>query len=126
MPLNVMTVHIEGPQTIRCRLELEVAIEEEDCRRGLMFREALEDAKGILIRNPYQGVMSIWMKNTAMPLDIIFVGLNWRIADLIEGASAMSEHSHSSTCEVVAAIELNVGSIRAYGLQVGDQVLRSA
>jgi uncharacterized membrane protein (UPF0127 family) len=124
MDLPVICVSVEGERVIRGEFELEVAFNEEDCLRGLMFRQNLEDDRGLLLRNPAEGTMSIWMKDTTLSLDLVFIGPDWRITTLVENMRSLSEDAHVSNGEAVAAIEFTAGTIRKQGIMIGDGVYR--
>lgn len=124
MVLPMLRVCVEGAGTVRGEFDLEVAYSEEECRRGLMFRHNLDEGRGLLLRNPVRGGMSIWMKDTSLPLDVVFIGTGWRITTLVEDLLPFSESAHVSNGDAVAAIEFVAGTIRRAGIEVGDAVFK--
>ncbi len=108
------------------RFEVEVARTAEEKARGLMFRESLAADAGMLFlsRRPRRQVM--WMKNTLIPLDMLFVAADGRIARIHERATPMSLDSISSRGRVLAVLELRGGTAARLGLRPGDRVRHPA
>lgn len=105
---------------------LEMAISAEQQAQGLMNRETLaKDGGMIFVINPIRNV-TMWMKDTKIPLDIIYVSPEAKIIKIIENAQPMSEEHLSSDGKVRAVIELNGGSAKKYGIKVGNMVRNAA
>lgn len=119
--LNI-SIHRDG--SIIGRLAVELAISEEEARRGLMFRRSLEGGRGMLIRNPFQAEMTIWMRNTLIPLDVIFLDEDWRVMQIVRDLDPMSERVHVSESGAIAAIEVLAGTVARMGVETGDHVYR--
>ncbi len=101
---------------------LEVADTEERRQRGLMFRKELpEDGGMIFIYDPPQ-VAAMWMKNTLIPLDMVFVDAGSRIAHVASRTTPHSLEPISAGVPVAAVIELNGGTCDRLGMGVGDRV----
>lgn len=101
---------------------LEVADTEERRQRGLMFREELpEDGGMIFIYEPPQ-VAAMWMKNTLIPLDMVFVDAEGRIVHVASRATPHSLEPISAGVPVTAVIELNGGTCDRLAIGVGDRV----
>jgi uncharacterized membrane protein (UPF0127 family) len=124
MRLPMLRVVVEGTRTVRGEFDLEVAYSEEECRRGLMFRQSIGEGEGLLMRNPGHGAMSIWMRDTSLPLDAVFIGPDWRIRTVVEDMRPFSECAHVSNGDAVAAIEFVAGTIRRAGIEIGDAVFK--
>jgi len=101
---------------------VEVAKTDEERERGLMFRTSLPDGQGMLFDfSPEQNV-SMWMKNTLIPLDMIFVRADGRILRIAENTKVQSEDIIPSGGPVRAVVEVIAGTARKYGIQPGDRV----
>ncbi|MCC6714327.1 MAG: DUF192 domain-containing protein [Gammaproteobacteria bacterium] len=101
---------------------VEVADTEERRERGLMFREELPaDGGMIFIYDPPQ-VAAMWMKNTLIPLDMVFVDTEGRIAHVTRRTTPHSLEPISAGVPVSAVIELKGGSCDRLGIRVGDRV----
>ena len=90
--------------------------------KGLMFRTRLADDEGmIFLRNPPDRA-SFWMRNTVIPLDLIFVGLDRRIINIAANAVPYDETPLISGGPTLAVFEINGGLAAKLGIQPGDRV----
>ena len=103
-------------------LTLEIAKTPEQKAYGLMFRTTLPEQTGMLFLNPFPQKMVFWMKNTFIPLDMIFFDENEKVTHLIQNAEPLSETLLFSNGSVLGAIELPAGSIQKHQIQIGDKV----
>ena len=90
--------------------------------QGLMFVRDLPPGQGMLFPEGSPQVAHFWMKNTYIPLDMVFVGKDGRIAKIIADAKPFSLDVLSSDVPVIAVLELRGGEAAQLGLQVGDKV----
>ncbi len=102
---------------------VEVTDSAAEKRRGLMFRDQLEPTHGMLFLYQPATEVAIWMKNTLLPLDIIFIDVNGRISRIEPDAVPLSETNLRSGGPVGAVLEINGGMARALGVSVGDRVV---
>jgi len=102
--------------------QVEVAGDKSSRRRGLMYRETLPADQGMLLDYKHARRVAIWMKNTYIPLDIIFIDAKAVIVKIYEGAEPLSTKRIRSDSEVRAVLEVNAGQIRQHGIKIGDQV----
>lgn len=103
---------------------LEVAKDAVDIQIGLMYRKHMPDDHGMifLMGKPAKEV-SFWMKNTMIPLDMLFVDETGRIAHIHPNAIPQDLTPIPSRMPVVAVIELNGGLAEKRGISVGDEVI---
>ncbi len=101
---------------------VEVARNEKDRARGLMFRRSLPQDHGMLFVFETERPIAMWMKNTYIPLDMVFVSRKGRVTSIARGAIPLSETIIPSGGPVYAVIELAAGAADAIGLSVGDHV----
>ncbi len=104
-------------------VDLEVATRPVDLEMGLMFRKEMAKDHGMLFemgRTP--APTSFWMKNTYIPLDIIYIDETGHIINIARNAVPKSLTSISSGGPVTGVIELNGGRADELGLRVGDKV----
>lgn len=105
---------------------LEMATTPEQQSHGLMGRDSIAENGGMLfVITPIRHV-TMWMKNTKIPLDIVYVSPEAKIIKIVENATPMSEEHLSSDGEVRAVIELSGGTVKAHGIKVGDMVKNAA
>ena len=90
--------------------------------RGLMFRKELPLDHGMLLDYDPPQPVSIWMKNTLIGLDIIYIRADGSIESIFLGAKPHDETSMPSKGNVRAVLELNAGVTRLLGIQPGDKV----
>lgn len=105
---------------------VEVARTPRQQQVGEMFRTAVPEDGGMLFpwKNPRQSDM--WMQNTAVPLDIVFIGADGRIASIVENAVPYSLAYISSHGPVLATLELAGGLTARLGITVGDKVVSAS
>jgi uncharacterized membrane protein (UPF0127 family) len=118
------TIVIETDQTSRM-LAVEIADTPALRQRGLMFRHRLAEDRGMLFL--YGGVqpVAMWMKNTYIPLDMVFVRADGSIAEVVEGAVPHSLDTIRSREPVLAVLEVAAGSARRLGLRPGAVIRHS-
>ena len=90
--------------------------------RGMMFRETMADDSGMIFEFEEPKVATIWMKNTALPLDILFVRSNGKILKIEHMAQPYKLRSASSEAVVAAVVELKGGTSKDLGIQPGDTI----
>jgi len=90
--------------------------------RGLMFRRAMAADAGMLFAFGDTAMRSFWMKNTEIPLDILFVERSGRIAHIHHRAEPQSLAAIGSRVPVWAVLELNGGTAKRLGIRPGDRV----
>ena len=90
--------------------------------QGLMFVRDLPESEGMLFPEDSPQVAHFWMKNTYIPLDMVFVGEDGRIAKIIANARPFSLDVLSSDVPVIAVLEIRGGEAQQLGIGVGDPV----
>ncbi len=101
---------------------VEIADTNEEREIGLMYRAVMAKRRGMLFDFGVTRTVTMWMKNTYTPLDIIFISENSKIVTIRENTEPLSLSIISSGVAVRFALELTAGSVKADGLQVGDVV----
>ncbi len=99
---------------------VEVAATAAEQARGLMFRTELADDKGMLFPYPTPGILSFWMKNTVISLDIIFINEDGSIANIARNTKPYSTDSVSSINPTIAVLEVRAGLTKELGIEAGD------
>ena len=108
----------------RCgRVGQSLAVTSEQRAQGLMYRQRLPADAGMLFLYPAARPISMWMKNTAIPLDMLFIGDDGRILHIAERTIPGSTATISSMQPARAVLELNGGTAARLKIQVGDRVL---
>ncbi len=104
---------------------VEVANTDAERSRGMMFRDVLPVGEGMLFDFEVRQITSIWMKNTSVFLDILFIREDGRIVKIEHSAKPYSLRSMSSEVPVIAVLELAGGQVNARGIKPGDIVSHS-
>jgi len=105
------------------KFDVELAVTEAQQRQGLMYRQRLPADAGMLFLYPAAREVTFWMKNTVIPLDMLFIGDDGRILQIAERAIPGSTATISSLQPARAVLELNGGTAARLKIQVGDRVL---
>jgi uncharacterized protein len=101
---------------------VELARTPEQQQLGLMFRPSLAPDAGMLFDFGETRTADFWMKNTLIPLDMLFITADGRVADIHEHAEPLSEAIIESHVPVRAVLELKGDTVAQLGIRVGDVV----
>jgi uncharacterized membrane protein (UPF0127 family) len=101
---------------------VELAVTDEQRERGLMFRRSLPEGQGMLFKFEPDQVISMWMHNTYIPLDMIFIRSDGRISRIAENTKPQSDNIISSGGPARGVLEVIAGTARRLGLAPGDKV----
>ena len=104
------------------RFTVEVMRTRDQLERGLMFRRQMAPDRGMLFDFGSPQPVSMWMKNTYLPLDMVFIAADGRVVSVKRDAEPMSEAIIPSGGNVLGVLELNAGTAARIGLQPGDHV----
>lgn len=107
----------------RHRFDVYVAATGRQRQHGLMFVEALPESSGMLFFFDRPQRVAMWMKNTLIPLDMLFVRRDGTIANLAANTKPESHSTHASAGAVIAVVELNGGTAARLGILPGDRVV---
>jgi uncharacterized protein len=113
---------LPGQPPHRFHFDVWVADTEPRAEQGLMFVHQLPASRGMVFPLAPPRVEAMWMKNTYVELDMLFVAVDGRVVKIIERARPLSLDTLSSDVPVGAVLELKGGEVQHLGLHVGDQV----
>ncbi len=105
--------------------DVELATNDVERERGLMFRKSLPEGHGMLFDFKHDMPVSFWMHNTYIPLDMFFIAGNGRIMHIVENAKPMSDTLIPSEYPVRAVLEVIAGTAEKLDIAVGDRVTGS-
>lgn len=103
-------------------LEVEVADTEPARERGLMFRRALEPNHGMIFLFSKEQDITMWMKNTYLSLDMVFIGDDWRVVHIARDAEPLSTDIISSGRPASRVLEIAGGQANRLGIAPGDKI----
>ena len=115
-PLQVVTA--SGAHDFK----VEIAADDASRERGLMNRRFMPADHGMLFEFPEDAPVSFWMKNTYIPLDMIFISPKGIVTNVVAKAEPLSERVIPSGPPCVAVLEVNGGVAASIGVKAGDSV----
>jgi len=118
-PFEALTI---VTQTGRHPFQVEVVRKPEELARGLMFRRSLPQDQGMLFDFGENRHISMWMRNTYIPLDMIFIAPNGRVVNVAENTEPLSETPVPSEGPALAVLEVNAGTAQRLQLRAGDRI----
>jgi uncharacterized membrane protein (UPF0127 family) len=119
----MLTIESNGS---RHRFAVEIADTPALQARGLMFRRDLARDAGMLLVYETEATVTMWMKNTYLPLDMLFIAADGRIIHIVERTVPLSTQIISSRKAALAVLELNGGTVSRLAIAVGDKVRHNA
>lgn len=119
LPQSDLVIRTEkGPQTFK----VELADNDATRARGMMFRTTMAPDAGMLFDFKQEQMASFWMRNTLIPLDMVFIRADGTIQNIHQRAIPKDETGINSTGPVRAVLELNGGTASRLGIKPGDRV----
>ena len=125
-PLDRKPLSIETADGQSHAFTVEVARTAEQQEQGLMFRKQLAPDAGMIFPSESERPVVFWMKNTLIPLDMLFIAADGKVSRIAERTVPLSETPISSIEEVRAVLEVNGGTAARLGIKPGDVVRDSA
>ncbi|RAK69254.1 DUF192 domain-containing protein [Phenylobacterium kunshanense] len=122
-PLEALQVRTDRGVT---SFMVEVADSEREREYGLMCRRSLPADRGMLFLFPKAAPQMFWMRNTLIPLDIIYIGENGRVVSISRNVQPLDESGAPSAGPAKFVLELAAGRAAQIGLLPGDRVLHRA
>jgi uncharacterized membrane protein (UPF0127 family) len=104
------------------KIDIEAALTPDQEQQGLMFRRSMADTLGMLFVFDVEEQQSFWMKNTYIPLDIIYVSAKKEIVSIAADCKTLSEESIPSEGPAKYVVEVNGGYAVKKGLKKGDKI----
>ena len=121
MEKSCVSIKIDSNESIE--FSVLIAESNKDRRQGLMHIDFMEENQGMLfVFNPPRRV-SMWMRNTPMPLDILFINRNGKIINIEENTTPYSTKALSSGGTIYWVLEINGGLAKKMGIKAGDLVV---
>lgn len=113
---------IESQSGKQHKFTVELADTDERRAYGLMFRQSMPADQGMIFDFKVDQPVAMWMRNTRIPLDMLFIDRTGRVVNIHERAIPLDETSISSDGPVRSVLELNGGTASRLGLKAGDRV----
>lgn len=109
----------------QAQFEIEVADTDESRSQGLMYREHMPRMSGMLFLFDSPQRLAFWMRNTLIPLDLLFIAPNGEILLVHEGAIPLDETPIPGPDGSIAVLEINGGMAQTLGIKAGSQIRHS-
>jgi uncharacterized membrane protein (UPF0127 family) len=120
LPVETITLTKRAGRPVR--LQVEMATTPGEREKGLMFRRVLAPDTGMLFLFPRAQILDFWMKNTIVPLDMIFIGPRGELDSMALNQAPLSLTNAFSDDPAIAVIEVPAGTVQRLGLARGDRV----
>jgi uncharacterized membrane protein (UPF0127 family) len=101
---------------------VEVVSDDAGREKGLMYRRFMPQDRGMLFDFKEEAPVAFWMKNTYIPLDMIFISRRGVVTNIVANAEPLSERLIPSGSPAYGVLEINGGVAARIGLKVGDRV----
>lgn len=103
-------------------IDIELAENDDERRLGLMFRKTMADNQGMFFIFPFDAMQSFWMKNTILPLDMLFINSDNEIVTIQRNTTPYAETSYPSSRPAKFVLEVNAGYADAHGIREGYKI----
>tara|TARA_A100000164_G_C21731657_1_gene687874 strand:+ start:282 stop:743 length:462 start_codon:yes stop_codon:yes gene_type:complete len=102
---------------------IEIAITKKERSRGLMYRKELKQTEGMLFLYPEKQIIKMWMKNTLIPLDMIFINNNGKIIDIFKMTIPKDLTPIGPDVKLKGVLEINGGLTSYLNINKGDFII---
>ena len=106
----------------KTKIDLEIADSEYERQLGLMNRKSMEENQGMLFIFDYERMQSFWMRNTLIPLDMMFVNKDNKIITIHKNTKTLSAQSYPSIAPAIYVVEVVGGFTDKYNIVIGDKI----
>lgn len=119
LPKGLLTFN-EAPSSPSVTVEIATSV--PDRARGLMFRTEMPQDSGMLFSWSDEQRRSFWMRNTCLPLDMLFIASDGLIVSILEQVPTLNQLPRASYCPAAHVLEVNAGWTRRHGVEPGQRV----
>lgn len=112
----------DSNNAVKAKAEIQIADNEFEEELGLMYRKQMDENKGMLFIFPNSQIQTFWMRNTFIPLDMIFVNPDKMIVTIQKNTRVLSNSTYASTAPAQYVIEVDAGYSDRNNIKVGDKV----
>lgn len=112
----------DSANAVKTKADIQIADNEYDEELGLMNRKQMDENRGMLFIFPESRIQTFWMRNTFIPLDMIFVDSAKTIVTIQKNTKILSDQTYSSNVPAQYVIEVNAGYCNRHNIKTGDNV----
>lgn len=117
-----LKIYKAATDTLQVAIDIEIADTDFDIQTGLMYRTSMKEKQGMLFMFEEESERYFYMKNTKIPLDIIYIDASNKIVSFQKNAKPFDESSLPSNAPAKYVLEINAGLTDTWGLAVGDSL----
>lgn len=117
---EVSFIGIDGE--FKTRIDVEISDTEYKRNLGLMYRDKMDEYQGMLFIFPEEEMLSFWMKNTILPLDIVFIDKDFKIINIHKNTIPHTLGTYEADSPAQYVVEVNAGFTDKYHIQKGDKI----
>lgn len=114
-------IYINDSQKVSYQIEVADTVYQK--QQGLMYRTHLDKDKGMLFPFSKEQILTMWMKNTLIPLDMLFIDKNNQIVHIHQNANPQDETIISSKYPVQKVLEINAGEVKEKAIHTGMKMI---
>jgi uncharacterized membrane protein (UPF0127 family) len=104
-------------------VDAELVRSPHDTERGLMYRKAMAEDRGMIFDLTTRDDHQFWMHNTCIPLDLVYVDEDGLIVGIVENAPTLDDTSRGVGCPSRYVVEVNAGWARRHGVKAGQHIV---
>jgi len=119
---DLRTAKVSFPDTKAPDVMVEVADTDATRARGLMYRKSMPENQGMIFVFDRRSDHSFWMRNTCIPLDMLFIDTDGTIVGIEENTTTLSDQNFQVGCPSTFVLEVNAGWTRRHGVVAGQKV----
>jgi uncharacterized membrane protein (UPF0127 family) len=120
--LRTVTIGVPEATAGATKIAAEVATHEEDRERGLMYRTSMPEDHGMIFDMQEHSIHRFWMRNTCIPLDMLFVERDGLVVGILENVPTMNDDERAVLCPSSYVLEMNAGWARRHGVRAGQRL----
>ena len=113
---------VDSLGNVKAKIDIQIADNDFDRELGLMFRKSMEENQGMLFIFPQETIQNFWMRNTFIPLDMIYINSKDEIVTIRNADKTLSDQTYSSTAPAQYVLEVNLGFANKFNIKVGDKM----
>ncbi|GLB53533.1 hypothetical protein NBRC110019_25740 [Neptunitalea chrysea] len=113
---------LDSTETILKNLEIEIANTDYETQTGLMYRSTMKENRGMLFVFNKEAMHSFYMRNTKIPLDIIYINKDFEIVSAAKNTIPFDKTSLPSEYPVMYVLEINGGKMDEWNISIGDKI----
>ncbi len=108
---------------VESKIDIQIADNDFDRELGLMYRKHMAENEGMLFIFPQDTIQTFWMRNTFIPLDMVFINSNDKIVSISRNTQILSDQTYSSAGPAMYVLEVNAGFCDKFGIKAGDKIV---